>query len=184
MKDKRNELFQPRKDVVELIAAMRQIRGEEMYLFSNDTITEDTRYSGGARRQRIVVTETAPRRQPDRSSRAPSLTIPLSRASLEQLRSGNPVMFEKLIYIVKTFDEQQKEKTTTVRGVTPPIVEEIRQNTDRGRALLDAVINNRPRRSPRLAGDSDQTTEATVEIPLRGGLPPYRRSQRLAMLQT
>jgi hypothetical protein len=98
MKDKRNELFEPRSDVKELIAALRFVKGEQMYLFSKDAVTEDSNYKGGAKRERIVVTETAPRQQPERMSRAPSLTITLSRAALEQLRGGNPTrQFERLV---------------------------------------------------------------------------------------
>ncbi len=41
-KDKKNELFAPRKSVKELIDAMRTIRGEDMYLFDSETIREDT----------------------------------------------------------------------------------------------------------------------------------------------
>ena len=128
--------------------------------------------SAGSRRERIVVTETAPRQQPERTSRAPSLTITLSRAALEQLRSGNPSQFERLVNLVKGFDEQQKN-TTTVRAAAKD-VEEIRQQTDRGRQILDAVINRQPtRRSPRLAELDDRTTDVTVEA-------PRRRSARLA----
>lgn len=172
MKDKRNELFEPRSNVKELIAALRLVRGEQMYLFSPDAVAEDTNYKGGSRRERIVVTETAPRQQPERTSRAPSLTITLSRAALEQLRSGNPSQFERLVNLVKGFDEQQKN-TTTVRAAAKD-VEEIRQQTDRGRQILDAVINRQPtRRSPRLAELDDRTTDVTVEA-------PRRRSARLA----
>ena len=43
-KDKRNELFQASPK--ELIASLRQIRGEQMFLFSKDSITEDPSYQG------------------------------------------------------------------------------------------------------------------------------------------
>ena len=169
-KDRRNELFQaPAK---ELIASLRQIRGEELYLFSENAITEDPNYRGGSRRERIAIQETQVRQQPERTSRAPSLTITLSKAALEQLRSGSPQQFERLINLVRSFDEDRKN-TTTVRAAAKD-VEEIRQQTDRGRELLDAVVNRRPtRRSPRLAEQDDRTTEATVEA-------PRRRSARLA----
>jgi hypothetical protein len=170
-KDKRNELFQaPAK---ELIASLRQIRGEELYLFSKDSITEDPNYRGGSRKERITITETQPRQQPQRESRAPSLTITLSRSAMEQLRSGNPQQFERLLNLVCSFDEERKN-TTTIRAPAKE-VEEIRQQTDRGRQILDQVVNQRPtRRSPRLAELNDQTTEATIEA------PHLRRSARLA----
>jgi hypothetical protein len=169
-KDTRNELFQTR-NVEELISAMRYIRGEELYLFSKDAITEDPKYKGGSRRERITVTETQPRQQPQRESRAPSLTITLSRSALEQLRSGSPQQFERLINLVREFDEE-RQRTTTVRA-PKEVVQEMRQQTDAGRQILDAVVAQRPtRRSPRIAELNDRSTEATIEAP--------RRSARLA----
>jgi hypothetical protein len=169
-KDTRNELFQTR-NAEELISAMRYIRGEELYLFSKDAITEDPKYKGGSRRERITVTETQPRQQPQRESRAPSLTITLSRSALEQLRSGSPQQFERLINLVREFDEE-RQRTTTVRA-PKEVVQEMRQQTDAGRQILDAVVAQRPtRRSPRIAELNDRSTEATIEAP--------RRSARLA----
>ena len=169
-KDTRNELFQTR-NAEELISAMRYIRGEELYLFSKDAITEDPKYKGGSRRERITVTETQPRKQPQRESRAPSLTITLSRSALEQLRSGSPQQFERLINLVREFDEE-RQRTTTVRA-PKEVVQEMRQQTDAGRQILDAVVAQRPtRRSPRIAELNDRSTEATIEAP--------RRSARLA----
>lgn len=173
-KDRRNELFQaPAK---ELIASLRQIRGEELYLFSKDSITQDPHYRGGSRKERITITETQPRQQPQRETRAPSLTITLSRSALEQLRSGSPQQFERLLNLVRSFDEDRKNTTT----VTAPkeVVQEMRQDTDRGRQILDAVVAQQPtRRSPRLAELNDRSTEAietTIEV------PRLRRSARLA----
>eukprot|EP00966_Prymnesium_polylepis_P083284 1929181-Prymnesium_polylepis.2 len=81
-------------------------------------------------------------------------------------------MYQRLINLVAEFDEE-RQRTTTVRAAAKD-VEDIRQQTDRGRQILDAVINQRPtRRSPRLAEMDDRTTEATVEA-------PRRRSARLA----
>ena len=48
--DTKNELFAPRKSVEELIAAMRTIRGEDLYLFHSETIREDLTYTGGQER--------------------------------------------------------------------------------------------------------------------------------------
>ena len=56
-KERKNELFVPRKSVDELIGAMRTIQGQEMYLFKGDTIVEDTSYRGGRRREIVTVTE-------------------------------------------------------------------------------------------------------------------------------
>lgn len=170
-KDKRNELFVGSREQLE--AALRTIRGEQLFLFTESGFFEDPKYKGGSRKKRITITETAPRQQPQRESRAPSLTITLSRSALEQLRSGNPTQFERLINLVREFDGEKKS-TTTVRAPAKE-VEEIRQQTDRGRQILDAVINQRPvRRSPRLVEFDDRTTEATVEP------PTLRRSARVA----
>ena len=80
-KDKRNELFVGNAN--QLIAAMRTVRGEEMFLLSKDTITQDTLYRGGSRREVISVQDTNRRAQPERVSRSPSITVTLSRSALE-----------------------------------------------------------------------------------------------------
>eukprot|EP00966_Prymnesium_polylepis_P079176 1835045-Prymnesium_polylepis.1 len=87
---------------------------------------------------------------------------------MQQLCSGNTTMYERLINLVLEFDQQEKKKTT----VTAPkqVVQEIRQQTDQGRQILDAVIN---RRSPRIAQQNDSTTEGTAEV-------QRRRSARIA----
>ena len=66
-KDKKNELFAPRKSVKELIDAMRTIRGEDMYLFDSETIREDTTYDGGRDRLELVMTQK--RELPPRAAR-------------------------------------------------------------------------------------------------------------------
>eukprot|EP00966_Prymnesium_polylepis_P214441 4966261-Prymnesium_polylepis.1 len=143
-----------------------------MYTFDKNGPVFDEKYKGGSRRERISITETQPRQNPQRESKAPSLTITLSKEFLQQLRSGNPLTFQKLVNLVREFDEQKKQTTT----VTAPkeAVQEIRQDSDRGRHLLDQVVNKRPvRRSPRLVELDDTTTQATIEA-------PRRRSPRLA----
>ena len=171
-KDRRNELFQA--PVQELISSLRQVRGEDLYLFSKDSIIEDPNYRGGSRKERIAIRVTQPRQQPERQSRAPSLTITLSKTALEQLRSGSPQQFEKLINLVRSFDEERKN-TTTIRAPAK-VVQQMREESDLGRQLLDAVVNHRPsRRSPRLAEMDDRTTEATLAAE-----PRRPRSVRLA----
>lgn len=165
------ELFQT-NNVENIISAMRTVRGIEMYTFNKQGPIFDEKYRGGSRKEKITITETQPRQNPQRESKAPSLTITLSKAFLQQLRSGNPLTFQKLVNLVSEFDEQKKNTTT----VTAPkeVIQEIRQDTDRGRELLDAVIQNKPtRRSPRLAGTQDDN--ATI-----GLMPTLRRSARLA----
>jgi hypothetical protein len=168
---KGRELFQT-NNVENIISAMRTVKGIEMYTFDKNGPVFDEKYKGGSRRERISITETQPRQNPQRESKAPSLTITLSKEFLQQLRSGNPLTFQKLVNLVREFDEQKKQTTT----VTAPkeAVQEIRQDSDRGRQLLDQVVNKRPvRRSPRLVELDDTTTQATIEA-------PRRRSPRLA----
>ena len=166
----KNELFSGSRRQLE--AALRTIKGEKLYLFTETDWFEDPTYEyGGNRRQRITITETQPRQQPQRETRAPSLTITLSRQALDQLRSGSPQQFERLLNLVLSFDEEKNNTTT----VTAPkqVVEEMRKDTDQSRQILDAVI--RPtRRSPRLVELDDRTTENTVEA------AQLRRSNRLA----
>ena len=151
---------------------MRTVRGIEMYTFNKNGAVFDEKYRGGTRRERITITETQPRQTQNREVKAPSLTITLSRAALEQLRSGQPSTFQRLVNLISEFDEQRKNTTT----VTAPkkVVQELSQDTDTARQLLDAVIQNRPRRSKRLA--RDDSTEATEPIEA----PRLRRSLRLA----
>ena len=172
-KDTRNELFQTR-NVEELISAMRYIRGEEMYIFGAQEIKLDPKYKGGSRRERITITETAPRQQPQRESRVPSLTIGLSKASLDQLRSGSPQQFERLLALVRDYYVQTKRtETVTMR---PADVQEVRKDTPRGQAIVRGLQQLfTPRRSPRLAGLRDDLTETTVDAVD----PPLRRSGRL-----
>ena len=157
------ELFQT-NNVENIISAMRTVRGIEMYTFNKNGPVFDEKYRGGARRERITITETQPRQQPQREKRAPSLTITLSRAALEQLRSGNPMTFQRLVNLVSEFDEQ-RENTTTVTA-PKKVVQELKKDADVARQLLDAVIQTRPRRSARLARDD------SIEAP--------RRSLRIA----
>ena len=165
------ELFQT-NNVENIISAMRTVRGIEMYMFNEEGAVFDEKYRGGTRRERITITETQPRQTQNREVKAPSLTITLSRAALEQLRSGQPSTFQRLVNLISEFDEQRKNTTT----ITAPkeVVQELSQDTDAARQLLDAVIQNRPRRSARLA--RDDSTEATEPIEA----PHLRRSLRIA----
>jgi len=104
-KEKRNELFVPGpKGVEELIATLRTIQGEEMYLFDEDSIIEDHTYRGGReRRGAPVILETGERQQPPREGKdqAPTIKIKLSREAIEALRSNDPYKHRLLMSIVK-----------------------------------------------------------------------------------
>ena len=60
MKHKRNELFEPRSNVNELIAALRQVRGEEMYLMTKDTVSQDPKSQGTNHHHGDRASTTAP----------------------------------------------------------------------------------------------------------------------------
>ena len=101
-KDKKNELFAPRKSVKELIDAMRTIRGEDMYLFDSETIREDTTYDGGRDRLELVMTQK--RELPPRAAAteisAPTITLKLSKKAIEELQLLDPVKLAKLVDII------------------------------------------------------------------------------------
>ena len=150
--DRKNELFVPRTKVEELIAAMRTIRGESMYLFDSSIITEDRHYRGGTRRERVTVTETAPRAQPDRGVRVPSITVRLSKHAIDQLRSANPNHFRQLLNILREYDEERAARTVTLPRAE---IDEIREETPRGRDLVRGLQQTLRRRSPRLAAQKN-----------------------------
>ena len=145
--DRKNELFVPRSKVEELIATMRTIRGEQMYLFDKSLIAEDEKYRGGSRQERVVVTETAPREQPDRTARVPSITVRLSKQAIDQLRAADPNHFQQLLNIIRQYDEERKTTTVTLPRAD---IQDIRDQTPRG-VNLTRGIEQVLRRSPRLA---------------------------------
>lgn len=167
-KDKRNELFVPKKNTQELIAAMRTIRGENMYLMFPDAILEDSNYRGGARRDIIKIRETTSRNVPDRTARVPSITIRLSKDSLDQLRSGNPSMFSRLMSLVKAYDTEVKDKKPESQikvGMKGSDIEKLKTAVASGVTPikgLNALF--KPRRSARLAELNDDITETTTPV--------------------
>ena len=159
--DKRNELFVPRRNTQELIAALRTIRGEELFLcFPDGTILEDEGYRGGSRHSQVNISirDTVSRQVPDRVARVPSLTIRLSRDSLEQLRSANPQQFSRLLAIVRSFDEHERTKreqapdTVHVR-MSAADIEKLRARVKtEDEPVVRGVEKLPPRRSARIAG--------------------------------
>mmetsp|Transcript_17253 Transcript_17253/g.25956 ORF Transcript_17253/g.25956 Transcript_17253/m.25956 type:complete len:308 (+) Transcript_17253:454-1377(+) len=133
--DKRNELFVSTRDNRDLIAALRTIRGQKMHLFTKDAIVEDGAYHGGARRSRITIVDTQPRRTQPRDAAIPSITVRLSSDWLDQLRAGNPSMYARLINIVQ---RHRPPVETTVR-MQPEDVAEMRAGTPRGDQIARAL---------------------------------------------
>ena len=103
--DKKNELFVPKKSVEELIAVMRTIPGEEMYIFGEDSITTDDTYRGGRADDRVksnTQVRTLPFREAASDLKTPSITLRLSKKAIQQLRDGNPKRYAFLVDLVKT----------------------------------------------------------------------------------
>ena len=168
-KEKKNELFVPRKSVNELISALRTVRGEELYLFNTDSIVEDNAYRGGSRNNVISVRETSSRQTQDRTARVPSVTIRLSKDALEQLRSGNPSQFERLLGLIRSFDgemrqrdDESKQKTNVTVNMKSSDIEKVKKAAAASKPIkgLDSLF--KPRRSARLAELDDGRTETTT----------------------
>lgn len=128
--DKKNELFVPKKSVEELIAVMRTIPGEEMYLFNEDSIESDDAYRGGRSDDRVKTdtqVRTLPFREAASELKTPSITIKLSKQAIEQLRSGNPKRYESLLEIIKSVAGLQairyhdKKPPVPTPPVPPPV---------------------------------------------------------------
>ena len=130
--DKRNELFVPRRSVQELIATLRTVKGESLYLmFPDGTVVEDEAYRGGSRHmpEAITIQPTAVRQVQDRDARVPSLTIRLSKDSVDQLRATNPNQFAKLMAIVRSYDDELKQTPPpTVMRMKPSDIEKVRRH--------------------------------------------------------
>ena len=93
----------PKKSVEELIAVMRTIPGEEMYLFNEDSIETDDAYRGGRADDRVkgdTQVRTLPFREVASELKTPSITIKLSKRAIEDLRNGNPKRYESLVDII------------------------------------------------------------------------------------
>ena len=121
-KDKKNELFAPRKSVKELIDAMRTIRGEDMYLFDSETIREDTTYDGGRDRLELVMTQR--RELPPRAAAteisAPTITLKLSKKAIEELQLLDPVKLAKLVDIIDAVTGRGAPQKPQVPPQNPP----------------------------------------------------------------
>ena len=121
-KDKKNELFAPRKSVKELIDAMRTIRGEDMYLFDSETIREDTTYDGGRDRLELVMTqkrELSPRAAATEIS-APTITLKLSKKAIEELQLLDPVKLAKLVDIIDAVTGRGAPQKPQAPAQNPP----------------------------------------------------------------
>ena len=149
-KERKNELFVPKKNGVEdLISAMRQVQGEKMYVFSEDNIREDVYYKGGSKRAASLVVNTSQKSMQSRiaaeENRAPSITIKLSRKAIEELKSDSLTKFTRLLKLIDEVDDTKKVNSSMVTGLN---------NTNpkfMASAVSKLVKVVAPRRSGRLA---------------------------------
>ena len=113
----KRELFKPRRNSEDLIAGLRQIKGEELYLMSEGGIKSDDAYRGGSRHVRgaVQVHENFKRSVQDRNVKIPTLTIRLNKESVDQLRKSNKLQFEKLLSIMQSYDENTQTETVRMK---------------------------------------------------------------------
>ena len=149
----KNELFTG--PVRGLIDAMRTVKGEEMFLFTQSTVVSDMAYRGGSSNP-ISVTETAPRANQNRSSggyRDPSITVRLNKASIDQLRASNHVQFHMLLDIIEEYDEFCRDEDPPPKQVVTASasdINRIRTDPKTAAAVATAVTKRPTRASPRL----------------------------------
>ena len=134
-KDKRNELFQPKSSINELIDALRTVKGEELYLFSPTKIREDPLYDPEKAVVREITTETQVRQQPRRAvaveRKAPVITVRLNKETIEELRSDNPIKFKTLVDLVKMVAKLTDKTKVPPQPPPPPSLVEHRRSAPR-----------------------------------------------------
>jgi len=165
-KQRKNELFVPgKKGVVELIAAMRQIKGEQMFVFAKDGFMEDDFYRGGSERRSMTVTNTFQKQMQPREAafeaRAQTITIKLSQKAIEELKSDSPAKFAQLIKII---DSVYKRPPPV--PVTPPAPTTIRVPRTQVQNILNGNAQQR-------ANAINHLVERVIEKPI----PRVTRSQ-------
>lgn len=108
-KDKKNELFEPKKSVDELIACLRTVESTlDMYIFDENGPKIDNAYRGGNRRKSSNIV-TLNKRQTPRTSAlgknynqaTPAVEIRLSKKNVNLLRSEDPSKYELLLNLVE-----------------------------------------------------------------------------------
>ena len=172
--DRNNELFQPRKGVDELIAGLRQIRGEEMYLFDKTSIRQDSAYRGG--RALDILRETQPRLLPTRvaaaQARAPTITVRLSKEAIQQLQSADPKKFALLLDIVDAVNKSGRPHTPQ----TPQVITMSRRDVEALRG--NGTQEERARAATNLEREVELPTGATTRAQARAHELANRRITR------
>lgn len=100
------ELFVPgRKGVKELINALRQVKGEQLYLFDSKKWTIDSEYDSSATPlPQPAVLKTQPKRQVATEGKAKTITIKLSKKAIEELKEGSPKQFKEILALIRKVD--------------------------------------------------------------------------------
>ena len=118
---RKNELFVPgKKGVDELVACLRQVKGEEMYLFTDKGPIEDHFYRGGSNRGMTTTIDTFQRKMQPRDAaleaRVPTVTFRMSRKGIEDLKNRAPETIAKLVEML--IPKTKKENKGAVPRVT------------------------------------------------------------------
>ena len=152
-KERRNELFVPPKnDPKFLIAALRQVQGEELYLFNEDSIEEDVAYRGGSRKtQPFTLTQRRQTQARAVKDSAPTITIKVTKQALQELHKGNPQRFAQLLAFVQ---EVAKEESVEVR-VPRATVEGVRAESPQSIINLVSATQKRLAHAERLREASE-----------------------------
>ena len=102
-KDRHNELFQPTAGPMQIVEALRRVKGLQLILFDEDDWRDDRLYTGGDVKDphMIGVRPTTQRRNPGRNNTVASLVIKMSKAGIDQLRAGTPMAYSKLMGLMR-----------------------------------------------------------------------------------
>jgi hypothetical protein len=135
-----SELFES-NNVQNLISILRQIQGEEMYVFDSNGFMEDTKYKGGKSNQDLILTR--PKKQQARKVKDESETLHLkmTKQAIEQLRMGDPETLQKLIDVL--------EETKVIK-LSKEDVEKLRLGDPTTIKAIKEAARANPRRSSRL----------------------------------
>ena len=144
----------PKNDPKFLIAALRQVQGEELYLFNEDSIEEDVAYRGGSRKtQPFTLTQRRQTQARAVKDSAPTITIKVTKQALQGAQ-GNPQRFAQLLAFVQ---EVAKEESVEVR-VPRATVEGVRADSPQSIINLVSATQKRLAHAERLR----QASEAQV----------------------
>ena len=128
-----SELFHPSRGGVDtLLKQMRKVQGLEMLLFDNDDYRVDEIYEekGGQAAPTVLTTrDTTARKSADRVSREPRLIVRMSDAGIDELRSGNPNSYKRLLKLMRNaFKVDQADDPSVVIKLKKEAIEELKKD--------------------------------------------------------